>query len=384
MPICSPPLRHALAGLAACAACQTVAAAEWSIAPTVSWSSDHDSNRRLAVTGEEADEGAWLTLDAIMKRTTDSGDITLQPHLQLQRFSGDSALDSNDGSLVLSTSHHSERTLVSASAQVSRASTLTTELTDTGIIDTNTRQELRAGTLTVSRGLSERQKLEMDASYADVQFPNGLRFGLVGYRYPSASLTYSLSISPRTTLSASAFGSQSTAPLVDYQSRDAGVRFGVAYSFSERTQATASAGLSRADVNSSQSTGSVYAIRVIRNDERNQWNVSYDHSVQPSGAGTFVLRDTGIISAAHSIASTLSLTAAITSVRNAELGSQIAYDRRYFGGDLGISWKASPQWIWSFTAGGREARVPGPNETARGWRTSLHLSWSPLPWSVSR
>lgn len=384
MPICSPPLRHALAGLAACAACQTVAAAEWSIAPTVAWTTDHDSNRRLAVTREEADEGAWLTFDAAMKRATETGDITLQPHLTLQRFSGDSALDSNDGSLVLSTTHRSERTTVTASAQVARDSTLTTELADTGIIDTSTRRELRSGSLAVSRGFSDRQQFEMDASYADVQFPGGLRFGLVGYRYPSLALVYSLGISPRATLSATAFGSESTAPLVHYQSHDAGMRFGADYALSERTHLSASAGFSNSVVNSNDSTGTVWALHLTRDDERTQWSISYDHSVQPSGNGALVLRDTGLASVTRRVAPELALIGSFTSVRNGNLGSQGIYNRSYFAGDCGLQWQASPHWALSLTAGASESRLPGPNETARGWRTTARMSWSPLPWSVSR
>jgi hypothetical protein len=380
----SPPLRWALAGFVACAACQPVSAAEWSLQPTVSWISDHDSNRRLSVTRKEADEGAWLTLDASLKRATETSEITLQPHVQLQRFSGDAELDSNDGSLLLSGIERLERWTVSGSAQYSRDSTLTTELFDTGIIDTASRREARAGSFSVSRLLTERQALQGSASYSDVTFPGGLRFGLVGYRYPSVALTYSFSYTSRLTFSATGFGSQSTAPVVHYESRDAGARLGIEYSFSERTKLSISAGMDESHVNGAADTGTVWAIRATRDAERTQWSLSYDHSVQPSGSGTLVLRDAAILSATRGVAPTLYATASLTNIRNADLGSQLQYDRQYFAGDLGLEWRASPQWRWSVTGGMSQSRLPRSNETARGWRTGLHMLWLPLAWSESR
>jgi hypothetical protein len=311
--------------------------------------------------------------------------VVFQPKLALQRFSGNSALDSNNGSLLLSAQRQGELATVAASAQIARDSTLTTELLDTGIVNAATRQDTRSGSLSITRNLTESQQIQTDASWADVTYPGGLQFGLVGYRYPSIDLVYSIAITPRTTLSSIGFGSQSTAPLVHYESSDYGARLTIDHSLSLRMHITASLGASESRVRSVDDHGLVWSTRLTREDELNHWALSYERSVQPSGNGLLVNRDLATLSLARSVAPKLYATVAVTAVRNTDLGPALQEtNRRYFTGDAGLEWRESPEWVFSFTGGASDSHVTDPDQTARGWHTGLRINWSPQRWSASR
>ena len=157
-------MRRRLLALAACGACHVAVAAEWSMQPTIQWYFDHDSNRQLTPVNEEADNAAWLTIDALLKRATETGEVDVHPLVEIQRFSGGSALNSTNGSLQLSAMNKGEIYSYSASAGYSDNSTLISELANTGSVDASTRQEAATTSVTGSREFTERQRLDLQAS----------------------------------------------------------------------------------------------------------------------------------------------------------------------------------------------------------------------------
>ena len=120
---------------------------------------DHDSNRLLTPANEVADEAAWLTVDALLKRATETGEIDFHPLVEFQRFIGGSELDSNNGSLQLAAMNKGEIYSYSATAGYSDNSTLISELANTGIVDSSTRQEAATVSATGTREFTERQRV---------------------------------------------------------------------------------------------------------------------------------------------------------------------------------------------------------------------------------
>src|ERR1700733_1661268 len=209
-------LRCAYLGLAVCCGCHVVTAAQWSIQPTVLWYVDHDSNRLLQPINEISDDAAWLTIDALLKRATETGELDAHPELQIQRFSGDTALDSNNGSLQLSAMNKGEIFSYTASAAYADRSTYVSELENTGVIEASARQEAANASVAVADQFTERQRVGVQATFADVRYPGGESVDLIGYRDLGFSTTYSYGLSAETTLSATAFGSRATAPEIDF------------------------------------------------------------------------------------------------------------------------------------------------------------------------
>jgi hypothetical protein len=384
---CQWLMRCAFVGLAACGACTVTAAAEWSMQPTVQWYFDHDSNRLLAPVGAEANDAAWLTIDTVLKRATETGEIDAHPELQIQRFSGGSALDSTNGSLQLSAMNKGEIYSYTASAGYSDNSTLISELANSGIINASTRQEAATGSAGVTDQFTERQRVGIQGTYTDVKYPGGERVGLIGYRDPGISTTYTYGLSPQTSLSAIAYGSQVTAPQVGFDSRDVGGRLSWARILSPTTNISAAVGIIRTHIASEEVGGSTWAVQATHHSELSQWTFSFTRDVVPSGLGLLIRRDELDLSVIRSIAPRLDATLSMLAAHNSDLvTSFIGDNRRYFTGAAGFNWHTAPQWVLSFTVRASEARAPSDVERlqlATGWQTVLSLLWTPLPWSKS-
>jgi hypothetical protein len=381
-------LGHAFLGFAAYCVCNTASAAQWSMQPTVQLYFDHDSNRLLTPVNEESDDAEWLTIDALLKRASETGEVDVHPQIQIQRFSGDTALDSNNGSLQLSALKNGEIFSYTASAGYTDRSTYISELENTGVIDTSTRQEAANANAGIADQFTERQRVGLQATYVDVKYPEGEPVGLVGYRDPGISMTYTYGLSPETSLSASAFGSRATAPDIGFSSRDVGARFAWAYIYSPTTNISASVGVSRANVESQESTGSLWALQGTHHSELTQWTFSFTRDVVPSGFGLLIRRDELDLSLIQKISQHLDATVLLLAAHNSDLLSTFAEDdRRYFSGAAGIDWHTAPQWTLSFKVRASESRIPSNVERfqlASGWQSIVSLLWSPLPWTKSR
>ena len=365
-----------------------VAASEWSVQPTLQWYFDHASNRQLSPIGAENDDAAWLTIDAVFKRATETSELDVHPELQIQRFSGDGALNSDNGSLQLAAMNNGEIYSYNAAIGYSDNSTLISELPNTGIIDASTRQRAATGSVNLMDQFSERQRVGLQASYADVVYPGGERVGLVGYRDPGAAVTYTFSLSEPSSLSATAYVNEATAPDVGYESRDVGGRLTWTRVLTMTNSISASAGFSRSTVESEATHGEVWAVRATHNSELAQWAFSVSRDVEPSGRGLLIRRDELDLSVVRSIAARLDATLSVLGAHNSDLvASFTGDDRRYLTGAAGVSWHASAHWVWSFTARESESRIPivAPYlQRASGWQTALTILWTPHPWSLSR
>jgi hypothetical protein len=381
----TPTLRGALVVLIAGTVCRGAHGAQWSVQPALEWQMDYDSNRRLAPSGESPNEGGLLSFDTAFKRATESTAMTLHPSIGLQRFAGDSALDANTGAIQWDFTCQRERTSLLVSTAYRRESTLTTELADTGIVDSSTRRDSIQASVEITRELAERQHLDLTASWSDVRYPDGLPFRLVGYRYPQIVAEYRFGLSERTTLSATAYADRVSAPLTGYTSDDAGIRFGASRELSMRISLYAAVGINRTAIGTQKSHGQVWHLQASRDSVLSRWTLSYDRSVQPSGYGILLRRDDVAVSLSQSVAPRLFATFTLHAVsNNSPVSGGFVDDRRYLTGDAGLEWHMSPQWVLHFTAGASEARSPNAELTARGWRTALNARWSPLDWNISR
>jgi len=381
----APTLGLIVAGLALGAHWRTACAAQWSIEPTLGWLVNYDSNPQLLESGAQATAGTTLSADATLKRATEITELDLRPHLDLQRFASDAALNSDNGSLQGSFTARAERSSLALTSGYEHTSTLTTELSDTGIIDAAVYRDTTSAGLSLTHALGERQHLDLEGSYANVVFPGGEQLGLVGYRYPSASLSDTIGTSEVTSISATAFTDRLSAPLVGYDSRDTGARLGVSYAHSARLSAGASAGVVETTVADYTQHGYVWDLHATRSGELDQWTVSLNRTVQPSGRGFLLLREAASLSFSESVAPQLFVTGTLQYIRNSNLASGPFFDvPRYESADAGLEWHPTEHLVLSLTAGVREIREPTSDATPRGWHTAFNTRWAPRAPSVSR
>jgi hypothetical protein len=375
----------AFAALAACAACPPADAAQWSVEPQLALLVDYNSNLLLAASGQQASEGTTLSVDTTLKRVTDSTEMDLHPHLELQRFASDAALDADNGSVQGAYAAHDERSSFNLTGGYERISTLGSELADTGIIDTSTRRETTTAGLTLGHDVSERQHLDLQGSYTDVVYPGGEQVGLIGYRYPSASLTDTFTVSALTSLSAAVQADQLKAPVSGYEARDEGIRLTLTHSFSMLVKVAASAGVTATTVSNYTQHGSVWDLHATRNSELGEWDFDYSQTLQPSGRGYLVRRDATNLTLSQNVAPRLYATLTLQAIRNSNLSNGVFLDvPRYLASDAGFDWHLSEHVVVSVTAGLAEIREPVTYELARGWHCAVNTRWTPRPRSVSR
>jgi len=376
-------MTRALSGVAACLSCGHSLAAEWSFQPAFSWHADHQSNRRLSPDAEPS-QSTWLILDTTFKRATETQEVSVRPRLELQRFSDNELLNSEEGALQSSYSYRAERYLIDLTANWSRDSTMTSELAETGLVDTSTYRESLSTSIAARRQLTMRQQITGRASYLRVEYPEGLRFGLTGYRYPSLSGSYEMGVGPRTSVGLTGYGSELTSQYRP-RSRDLGLQLTAEHDFSPALHLSAAFGISQTELGRGSDRGDVWSLYLSHVGELTRWTASYDRSVAPSGVGTLVRREELKGEMRRSLSPRFSVRASLYGVRNEDLVFGLFLDeRRYIAGDVGLEWRTSEQWVTTLRVGENEAQHPSAHTSVNGWTTELGFRWTPVRWSRSR
>lgn len=365
-------------------------AADWSFQPAVDWRADHQSNRRLAIDADDG-QGMWLTLDGQLRRLSESSQWTLHPQFRLQRFVQESQLNSSDGSLALFGSWFDARSVWTLSASAAQASTLTTEIDETGIISANAHRDSRNATLSWRRSLSPHQQLDVGLSFADIGYPGGERYGLTSYRYPSAQIGLTTRMSQYTSFSVSAFGGQLTAPLTRVESRDAGVQVGFVRAFSPHLTASLSVGLHNTRIDTlffgeRRDSGQIWKGSLAGSREHFGWQTSLERSSTASGRGVLATRDEAIVKLSRSFSSVMGGVLTMRGVRSQDLLPNLRDDsRRYYAMDAQLDRRISPQWSLGMSLGAKRARSEEQGApSVEGWYAALAAHWIPDVHIISR
>jgi hypothetical protein len=379
------PVGLALAALAALAASAPAPAAQWSIEPQFALLVGYNSNLLLAPSGAQASAETFLDLDAILKHVTERTELDLHPHIELQRFPNYSQLNANNGSIQGSFNTQQERSSFGLTGGYESVSTFTSEPSSTGIIAVGIRRETTSAGVTLGRDFTERQHVELQGNFSEVVYPGGEPFALVGYRYPSGTLSDTFKISELNTFTAAAVVDELKSPLTNYEAHDQGLRFSFKHTFSPQYSAVVAVGGTNTTVAGETQHGYVWDLHGTRNSLLTQWDIDYSQTLQPSGRGYLVRRDAATLGVAQNVSARLYATLSAQFVRNRELAGGPFYDvPRFFTGDAGFDWHVSEHVVVSVTAGYTQLEEPVNFQLASGWHGFVNTRWTPAPTSVSR
>jgi len=389
--VTAPGLAHGAraraAAALACLACAPGArAAEWSFAPTVSWSADYDSNRYF-LPSPAPGEGQFLSFNGLLTHSSDVLQLSLAPFLSVQRFSGNSGTDSNNGSINTSAAWSLERSTFSLSAGYSDLSTLLTELESTGVIKGNSHQEQTSGGASWALVESAKTELSVQLGYADVRYVGANTLGLSSYDYSNASIAEQYTPVERTTFTLTAFGGDVSSPGGPGTSRNAGVSLSAERKFSERLTGYISAGYSDLDYGIGTDHSAVGEARVSRVGERSQLKLDYQRSVTPNGFGTLVVRDQASFTASRDLTPHLSVLTSLVATRDRERFFVVLYEQQtYESAQATLDWHSGETSTVDLTAGYDRTTVQSilPLPSGSRWRAALTYTWSVKPHAVSR
>jgi hypothetical protein len=373
-------------------------AAEWTVQPVFSLETDYDSNRNLS-SSPQGSEAATLYGDLRVTRAIESTQIILEPRFDLRRYSSSVWGPGSDRSLNGALTWSGERVKISFTGYIANASTLSTELTETGIINADSRRRSTQANSEFDWLQNDRHQGFLQLGYSSASYSGGdalVQLELPGYRYTSASLGERFFLSDLSTVAISAFGDALSSDSQGNSSHEAGGQVEFTHHFSENISLDASVGESRRVLYGQRGSGTNAALTLARNLERGSASVSYVRSLVPYGNGFLVQRQQVVTTLDRPLTPTLDVTLSLLWLQNNAAAVHLGLERPYYeNGVLGLNWKMGESWTlqpqvstgWSkpveikiTTSGTRIETL----DTAREWRAQVTLVWQPLPASKYR
>jgi hypothetical protein len=357
--------------------CAGASAAEWAIAPFLSWDADTQSNRALR-TGDQPSQAVGASIDLTVVRRTETSEFTLAPHYNLQRFTDDVLPDVDDQMLSAGMRFDLERGTLNFGAQYSNQSTLTTELAETGVVLADAARETRAADAAWGFYHSDAQRLDVSTSFEDVDYNGAYTGVLFGYRFGSYSIGETRFFSPRVSLSASLFGTRLDSPERGSESREQGLSLGMNFSWSELTSLQATVGRSRRDIHGAGSRGATGTFALIHKAESHEYSLNLSHKLVPFGTGVLTEHDDVEFLISQDLQARLRGLVRAGFARNKDAGFGFTFDSRtYRYINTELLWQAGESWVTSLTAGYASASELGAPESIGGWSLGLRMNWTP-------
>lgn len=328
-------------------------AAEVYVAPAVSVAAGHDDNLRLDPAGGDDQSILQLIGEAEVGSKTRTREAVLNAAAQVNRYS-DSQLDSTDWHLDLDLLRRARRDELELLTSYRRASTLTTELEDTGRLQQD--RERRDWSIAPSwtHQLSRRTETKLLYQFTDVAYQGGSATGLTDYRdhLVESSVTHSLN---RTT---DLYGRADYTRFESEQgtnSDNVSLLAGLERNFSRRLHAGFGLGARYIDSDfltpegtrqTESDSGLIYEARAAWTLETGMVSVEGSRTVQSSGLGT--LADVDSLQAAwtQSLSRTweLNVNGGASWRDFAATGTQGSGKRRYYNAETRLVWRGWPRW----------------------------------------
>jgi hypothetical protein len=361
-------------------------AAQWSVQPIFSWLADFDSNRNMAFGSDSSEQGV-LSADLQLARSTENTQLMLEPRFDVRRFSDSYWGPGDDRSLAGTFAWQRESASFNLNASIANQNTLTTELQETGIVNTNTRRRTETASTELDLLRTEEHLFFTQVSYLGSSYsgPAYVEFVLPGYRYESAALGERFILSDRWTLSASAFGDILHSNRAGGSSHEAGGQVGLTYTHSEKYKLDVLIGESKRSLAGETSSGTNINITGTRNFELSSLSLNYSRSLVPYGNGFLVEKQQVTAGARRSVTPYLDADVTLTRITNNAQTVQLGLDRRFYDNAVGgLSWKLSETWTLRTEASSSWAPPVGSQHTLHEWRGALTMTWRPLAKVVSR
>ena len=384
-------------------------AAEWSVQPSFSWTTDYDNDRSLS--GQyPGSESAVLTGDLKLQRASENMQIQLEPKYDLRRYSDSIWGAGSDRSLTAALNWNGERNALNVSAAIANTTTLTTEVLQSGIINGEIRQRLENFNAQWSWSRTERHQFFLQAGYTDVGYidspyvlasPTGpLVPELPGYKYSTGSLGERFFMSERTILSVSAFGDALQSPIRGNSSHEEGLQVEYSTSYSERFSLDATVGESKRTLGvesrdaanpsivttrAQSSNGTNASVLITRSFELGNATLNYTRNLTPYGTGILVQRQQVSAGFTRSLTSYLDANINLIRVQNSASTVRLGLDRPYVDNAiLGLAWKIGESWTVAPNVATSWTRAIGSNMPIHEWRAALSMTWRPLASTRSR
>ncbi|HZC68508.1 MAG TPA: hypothetical protein VE201_07835 [Nitrospirales bacterium] len=335
--------------------------------------------------------GTTVSPELRFNALTENTEIRGSARMNFVKYYGDTGLDTTEQYFQASTAYSMERDVWGLGGAVTRDSTLTGELRETGLVNARVPRDLRSVNPTWKRSMTERLSLQSGYQFADVTY--GTTGSLFAYQTHGGTAGLSYQLSEQDLVEGTGSYLHFEAPSAHSRSSDYGVQLGLTHRFSETLRGSLTGGARR-------TTSVVTAMGATLDDRRTVWAADgsvekqfetgvvrgrFSREINPSGAGYLVQVD-------HlSIAVERELTDTMKGFITGE-AYWIEALRREVTIPNGSYYRIAPTWRWqwnewwslevSYSYAGRQAG--GGAGAAEQNVTSVNLTYSGYKWAVSR
>jgi len=356
------------------------------MAPSMNIGTSYTENPRLLMKDGESDAGAVGEMSVSLKRSSERSELSLRPRLSSARYDKDDSLDTDDRYLTAGYRWVGERGEWNMSLDLTQDSTLTSELGQTGVVQTNRRHESAGFSVSPNVMFTERMSGGVQMYLLDSRYIDAESTGLVDYRYTSMSLftTFALSeIGSNFTLTAQT-GELSTNVFGSSDTRDGTLRLALSYQPWELWSANLSAGPSFVETDEGSDSGAVIGAELKRTAERWSFSTSVSRSQSPTGRGVLTRRDRALLSCSRQLAERLTGSVSTQWIRNQDVqvemdGGTRAFYVDYGQLDLSADWRLARSWSLLLRLSGNTQKYNTGPERADGYRASLSIVWNGQP-----
>jgi hypothetical protein len=379
-------VRRAVAfGVAGALGIHAAHAAEWLVTPTARISTDYTDNPRLLQDDDAASAGAVSEMSASFLRRSERLELSLQPRVRFARYSDDASLDSDDQYVDARLGYVGERSQWSASLNLTRDTTLTSELGSTGFVESNRRHESLALSAGPSLQLTERLNAIAQAYVMESRYPDAEGTGLVDYQYRAMSLSSGFSYSERSTFVVTVQGGELLVPDQNTRTRNGALRLGWKYEPFSLWTAEFSAGPAYVEAEHGEDSGAVFDASFLRQGERTTVSLTGSRELTPTGRGVLTRRDRVVLGTTHAFTQRLNGSVSVQWIRNQDLLPQAGialYEVDYGRLELGMGWRFAEQWTLALALSGATQKYQSRADDAENYRASLSVIWKGQPRSL--
>ncbi len=364
------------------------AAGPWNIEPSLGVSADYDSDPGLRSYDIRAEEHVAALIDFPLRYDTDELELTVRPSARVSDTRGYDSLASNYYHLDADAVYRSDLWSATLLGNLGRDSSL---YFIGGLLNgLGVRRDTADSSVDITRNLSARSQLAIDASWTEVRYaqPSDVTSVLTNYRYLTGGPTFEYSITERTILKLLGSASDYQSLNQNTQSKSYNAQLGVVRQLSETWTVTITAGYVRA-INSEKiffgpfylgtvkanENGDVYSATLARQGERINLSATASHSLQPTGLAFLSRVDSAAVTASlvQSEYWDYALTASWQHAINPVLTGQ-AVNLHYLNVSLAANWHWTPQWTLGLNLGHIRQEYEPPRTNAASYAAVVSVT----------
>jgi hypothetical protein len=370
-------------------------AAEWSATPSLNVKGMYNSNL-LLFNGNNEVWGQWVSPGLKFKGSTESLEVEGNVKSDFVKYYGSTDRSLTNLYFPLRTSYRQDRYTFGFEGGFTRDNTLQSELQQTGLVLGFTQRNLWNAMPSFTVGITERLSWQSSYQFTDVQYQDGIQFGLVNYHVHGGTTGTTYNLRERDQVQLTGEYTSFSIPSRMQDSTYYGAQGGWTHDFGHGMTSSISGGVRFVTSTQDFSGGSLSAHETVwvykgtlrKRFERATIQIDGSREINPSGFGRLLQTDRVGGSLSHNLteALTVSLNGSLYFVSGIITeGSGGSFpQQRYSSISPSASWKFSQWWTLDVAYTYAERAVDSLNQWNFANSTFIMVTYGGPKWSVSR